>query len=100
MSARTAVPAELLGDSEATLRRAADLLASLAGEEHDGAATDCGAASSLVRFSQDLRRLGEQIDGSAAEIAWCLHEARSVLRDLEKRLARLAADAASGASPD
>lgn len=98
MREQAALPAELLGDSEAALRRAADLLAGLGadhGSDHDDAALDSDDATRLLGLSEELRRLREDLDDSAAEVAWCLHEARTLVHDLEKRIARIARFAAS-----
>lgn len=96
MRERAAIPPEVLGDSEAALRRAADFLAGLTADGHDdAAAAAAGGANGLLGLSEDLRRLREQLDDSAAEVAWCLHEARSLVDDLEKRLSRIARLAAA-----
>jgi hypothetical protein len=93
MGERTALPAELLCDSEAALRRAADLLADLGVDGHGGEAGPDDAASPLRGLGEELRLLREQIDECAAEIVWHLHEAGALVHDIEKRLARVAAAA-------
>jgi len=98
MGGRTALPAELLSDSEAALRRAADLLADLGVDGHDDGAV-AGDAVPLFDLREELRRLREQIDECATEIAWCLHEASALVHDLEKRLARATAAAERFAAP-
>ena len=99
MGERTILPAQLLCDSEAALRRAADLLADLGVDGHDDAAVACDDAAPLTDLREELSHLRQQIDECAAEIAWCLHEASALVHDLEKRLARVAAVAERFAAP-
>ncbi len=98
MGGRGALPVELLGDSEAALRRAADLLAHLGVDGHADVAADCDDTAPLLDLSEELRLLRAQIDECAAEVAWSLHEAGTLVQNLEKRLARIAAAAGRAAA--
>nr|PZN89670.1 MAG: hypothetical protein DIU52_11990 [bacterium] len=92
MTERRPLPAELLRDSEAALRRAADLLADFGVDgDGDASAAPRGGTSPLRGLNEELRQLRAQIDDCAVEIVWHLHEAGALVHDLEKRLARVAA---------